>query len=597
MGAAGNRTEELSAALRAAQGVGEEENACNDLRRCIPVEALLESKPTLWLFPEPPPAVEPEAPAAEVAAPKAKAGAKARPGSQEKAAAKGKAAPKKGGKKEEVVEEVKPEGLVAEPDRPGGGLFFSHTWHAPQDWESHFSLQPYMNAKMAQATSAVSRALSRGLVQGEVPRVWLDLVSLPPAVAPADHPLEQTTFGPCVLPLMELKKMVELAEPTSEWFSILRLDQGYSYQGQLRFRSYDAKGRPIVNTTPFEAEWSLAPGHYYVKTARVLSTVPVALLRQVMKKGWLPEDLVEHQLSPLEFQEEMQRRLEALEDMKLVQQGLTPDEAAGKEAFKGKGELLRAWYQKLRLTEEVWLEVTFGSVRSLCLLYAETQLASHAVMVAITTWNYFDRLWPVCEWAMFCCRRGPDAVQVGVDLWIGHTLVEFHRALRRLSVSAARCRDARDRDLLYGLLASMFRCTAAKAVTFKKEKEDQLTRAVHELALDFAPVERYIRCTAIAIFAKETALASKCQLGIPDEHGWGALAVEFGLQDLNSALKLCKTWDWLNASRAAASDRSAGEMASAIEEGYLERVQSWWSRSVLPVLEDERKLACCPMRR
>ena len=34
--------------------------------------------------------------------------------------------------------------------------------------------------------------------------------------------------------------------------------RGYSYKGTMQFKRYDAKGRPIVHTTPFEVEWGIA---------------------------------------------------------------------------------------------------------------------------------------------------------------------------------------------------------------------------------------------------------------------------------------------------------------------------------------------------
>merc|ERR1712070_1222513 len=122
-------------------------------------------------------------------------------------------------------------------------------------------------------------------------------------------------------------------------------------------------------------------------------------------------------------------------------------------------------------------------------------------------------------------------------------------------------------------------------------------------------VERYIRITALAAFARETARVSARELGIPDEGGWAALAEELGLHELYKKLKKCKPYDWLEAS-ALESGCSKSEFAmlrrsrphdyaeqakatlhvedgqtsgDPIEEGYIRRMDEWWEGEVMPL--------------
>eukprot|EP00438_Fugacium_kawagutii_P022998 Skav216831 [mRNA] locus=scaffold2314:154251:166537:+ [translate_table: standard] len=68
--------------------------------------------------------------------------------------------------------------------------------------------------------------------------VWVDFASLPPAVSPSDHPLEQTIFGPYRLPVEELKRFVPRAPPVAQSeaprYTLMHLPEGHSYTGTMR---------------------------------------------------------------------------------------------------------------------------------------------------------------------------------------------------------------------------------------------------------------------------------------------------------------------------------------------------------------------------
>ncbi|CAK9021615.1 Uncharacterized protein SCF082_LOCUS15419, partial [Durusdinium trenchii] len=250
-------------------------------------------------------------------------------------------------------------------------------------------------------------------------------------------------------------------------------------------------------------------------------------------------------------------------------------------------EQLRRWCTRLALREEVWLEFTLGSLRAECLLLADTMLTMHAGFVAVVGWNYFDRLWPLWEWAVFCARRGAHRVQLAADAFCKKTVVEYHRALRRLSVVNASCRDTRDRPLLLEALEKLFHCPAGMDIVgFKTGDSESGPTVVKERMVDFSRVERFVRVTAIAVFAREAALANSRHLEKSDEMGWTALAEEFGYDDLWNALKKCKPWDWLDVVQT--EDPEATDLA------YEATVEAWWEDTVVPELERERQLALLP---
>merc|ERR1712072_1009669 len=248
---------------------------------------------------------------------------------------------------------------------------------------------------------------------------------------------------------------------------------------------------------------------------------------------------------------------------------------------------MRKWCAQLRLRDEVWVEFTLGSIRAEVMLLSETMMALHGGLLAVVTWNYFDRLWPFVEWTVYCARRGPNRIQLASDHFVGAAVVEYHRAIRRLSVENAGCRDPRDRELLLGMIKRIFKCdTKLVTESYVKPASGALTEAIKVPVTDYSAVERYARATAIAVFAHECADVANRKPAAGDEFGWAALAGELGLTDLEAALKMCKPFDW--------EELAAYKPEASLEERqtcYDALVEDWWRGKVLPVLEDERKLA------
>ncbi|CAK0863859.1 unnamed protein product [Prorocentrum cordatum] len=259
---------------------------------------------------------------------------------------------------------------------------------------------------------------------------------------------------------------------------------------------------------------------------------------------------------------------------------------------------LRKWPPRLRLRDEVWTELTLGSMRAESLELAEENLALHSGLVVVASWNHFDRLWPLFEWAIFCAARGPERVQLAAVGMPGPAVVEYQRALRRLGVAAAECRDPRDRPLLLAKLERAFpSCRPHEEKTYGCAKwtrpaagrpKELLVRngvqtgplpEIHrERLVDWRPLERYVRATAIGVFAREAALNAS-EDG-KERSDWGNLAEELELFELRDALKDCRPWLW---HRHVAQEQDE----AAQEASFKAVVEDWWRAAVLPVLREE----------
>eukprot|EP00931_Biecheleriopsis_adriatica_P075958 TRINITY_DN49723_c0_g1_i1.p1 TRINITY_DN49723_c0_g1~~TRINITY_DN49723_c0_g1_i1.p1 ORF type:complete len:598 (+),score=140.71 TRINITY_DN49723_c0_g1_i1:105-1796(+) len=458
------------------------------------------------------------------------------------------------------------EKMEAAADPETGGLFLSHAWDEPEGWNEHFVGQPWAAAKQFQVAATLREAERRKLHrEGSSPRVWIDFASLPTPVAPSDHPLEQTSFGPYRLHVKELKSFVpRVADPQAAGscaYTLLHLPDGHSFEGVMKRVKYDSASRPLQvpplgeEEEPVSAEqvyddpnfagymkvkWEIPAGWHFVKSCRVI-----------------PEGKME------------------------------PWTASEKPEYRPLSEQLRRWCTRLALRDEVWVEFTLGSFRGECLLLADTMLTMHTGLMAVVAWNYFDRLWPLWEWAVFCARCGPQNVQLACDSFSKRALVEYHRAIRRISVLKADCRDARDRPLLLDALEKLFNCDIHIETTdFKKPAAGEPTAVIKERIVDFSAVERYVQATAVAVFAREAALAASRELGEDDEAGWVSLAEELGFVELHAALKKVKPWDRVDVARS--------QGVEDLELEYEASVEEWWEVHVLPELELERQLALRP---
>lgn len=434
--------------------------------------------------------------------------------------------------------------LKAENDPDGGGLFLSHVWEEPNCWSSVFGAGSFKVSKHLQVCASLQRAADhrKDLFRpGQEPRVWVDCASLPDPVVPYDHPLEELTLGTYAMPVQDLKAMLPKVEGSinAGGYTILHLEEGHRFEGTMNLREWDDNGRPLEATTQQTVEWEIPPGWYHVRSAFVIA-----------------EDRV------------------------------SPAEAQSKEHFRPVTEQMRAWCKKLKLRDEVWVEFTLGSIRAECLLLAEPMLALHGGLLAVVTWNYFDRLWPFVEWTVFCARRGPARVHLAADHFAGPAIVEYHRAIRRISVNNMGCRDPRDRELLLGMIKRLFKCdTTERTMSYDKPADGSLQReCIRESVTDYSAVERYARATAIAVFAHEAAPVASRSPGAGDEAGWAALAGELGLMQLQQALKKCKPYDWEKAAEASKPEEKR-------EAGFEDLMEAWWTEQVLPVLEEERRRA------
>jgi len=437
--------------------------------------------------------------------------------------------------------------LEADDDPEASGLFLSHVWGEPDWWVQLYGTAKFKDGKHLQVSAALQRAVHRGdlLVPGRDPRVWVDCASLPDPVVPFDHPLEELTLGTYAMPAKDLKHLIPKVDGdkypgdiNAGGYTIINVAQeGYSFEGIMNLRKWDEQGRPLEKTIPQAVQWEIPPGWYHVRSARVI-----------------PEDRV------------------------------SPEEAGQKAEFKPFVDQMRKWTNSLKLRDEVWIEFTLGSIRAECMLLVDTMLSLHGGLLAVVKWNYFDRLWPFVEWTVYCARCGPDRVQLASDHFAGTAVVEYQRAIRRLSVEKAGVRDSRDRELLLAMLKRIFKCDTKKVTDcYVKPVDGRLIEAIKVPVTDYSAVERYARATAIAVFAHEAADVVDRKPEAGDQFGWAALAGELGLLELEVALKKSKPFDWEELSQLQPPENR--------EACFNALVADWWTGKVLPVLEDERKLA------
>eukprot|EP00930_Biecheleria_cincta_P069830 TRINITY_DN5751_c1_g1_i1.p1 TRINITY_DN5751_c1_g1~~TRINITY_DN5751_c1_g1_i1.p1 ORF type:complete len:568 (-),score=85.06 TRINITY_DN5751_c1_g1_i1:289-1887(-) len=442
----------------------------------------------------------------------------------------------------------KPE-AAADPE--AGGLFLSHVWDEPEGWAEHFGPTEeseglsYAAAKQAQVASSLREAERRQFPRPWAPtRVWVDFASLPEPVTQADHPLEQTVFGPYRLPIRELKSFVPRQPHAQEQvaYTLLHLPEGHSFEGVMKKTEYDDQRRPLQNSPTEEVSWSIPAGWHFIRSCRAIPEGPIP-----------------------------------------------PWETEQKPEYRPLTEQLRTWCTRLALRNEAWVEFTLGSLRSECLLLADTMLTLHCGMVAVAPWNYFDRLWPLWEWAVYCARCGPHRIQLACDSFTQGTLEKYHQAIRKVSVLNAGCRDERDRTLLLDALEALFNCKIIDETVGYERPAGECTHVVKKRVVDFSAVERFVQITAIAIFAREAALVASREHGVKDEAGWVLLAKELGFTNLHKALKLCKPWFWTEPLR------NEGSEEEQIDLEYRTLVEQWWEDHVLPEVELERQLALKPI--
>lgn len=437
---------------------------------------------------------------------------------------------------------------AAAADPEAGGLFLSHAWDEPKGWTEQFgeSEQPsFAAAKQLQVAASLREAERRQLQRPGAPtRVWVDFASLPDPVTQADHPLEQTVFGPYRLPVRELKTFVPRQPDAQEQvaYTLLHLPEGHSFEGVMKQTAYDDQRRPLQNSPTEEVSWAIPAGWHFIRSCRAI-----------------PEGAI------------------------------SPWETEQKPEYRPLTEQLRRWCTRLALHDEAWVEFTLGSLRSECLLLADTMLTLHCGMVAVVAWNYFDRLWPLWEWAVYCARCGPHRIQLACDSFTQGTLDKYHGAVRRVSVLSAGCRDERDRTLLLDAFEALFHCKVTYDTVGYEKPSGECTTVLKKRVVDFSAVERYVQVTAIAIFAREAALVASREHGVKDEAGWVNLAKELGFTDLHKALKLVKPWFWTEPLR------NEGKKEEEIDLEYRALVETWWEEHVLPELEMERQLALRPM--
>jgi hypothetical protein len=165
-------------------------------------------------------------------------------------------------------------------------------------------------------------------------------------------------------------------------------------------------------------------------------------------------------------------------------------------------------------------------------------------LVCLVSWEYFDRLWCVYEWAAFLVYHDLSSITVCVDAFLRPgTEARYVASVERISVARCKCFCEEDRDVL----------RAKVARNYVSER-------------DF---ETFAQATAIACITK--ALITKASRGTrsggyaEELVPWIDLASRLGLESLAEALRKAHPRTWRRA--AMADDPTSVEQA--VEKGVV----------------------------
>lgn len=270
---------------------------------------------------------------------------------------------------------------------------------------------------------------------------------------------------------------------------------------------------------------------------------------------------------------------------------------------------MRQWLQALTiLSENLWLEVTLGSVRAESLTLVEDILWKHRKMTVLLGWDHFARLWPLFEWATFLNAHPPTNLELACDLLAPLSTIPLHLdRVRRLSIDAAAYHDTRDAEMLLHHFRADYRCEWQENVAYERSNTPRMTfnrQAIWSTA--WAPLERFIRFTAVMVFARtmlrDHAYGSREAVGLwylP----WVHLAGELGFTELAARLKEVKPVRWyaeaLEEAGTLEPDEEGKPGAPNVREAmelYCERINGWFERCCVPLYQKERALAVRPAR-
>eukprot|EP00658_Telonema_sp_P-2_P052487 TRINITY_DN4070_c0_g1_i16.p1 TRINITY_DN4070_c0_g1~~TRINITY_DN4070_c0_g1_i16.p1 ORF type:complete len:929 (-),score=262.74 TRINITY_DN4070_c0_g1_i16:358-3144(-) len=201
----------------------------------------------------------------------------------------------------------------------------------------------------------------------------------------------------------------------------------------------------------------------------------------------------------------------------------------------------------------------------LCVELIEEFLKRSDGMVVLLTWEYFQRLWCVYEWATFLIHHDPKSIDICVTGFLrpGNAHL-FLQSIEEFSIDAAKCAHEPDREMLKAKVAQYY--------TSEKAFED------------------FAKSTAIGLIAV-TAVRKAARKEQMDENNglqpWVELAERLGFAALASALTKAEPEKWRDEALAASNNppMTLGKSARGWQTTFEARLQQWFEAEICPALD------------
>jgi len=179
-------------------------------------------------------------------------------------------------------------------------------------------------------------------------------------------------------------------------------------------------------------------------------------------------------------------------------------------------------------------------------------------MVVLLSWQYFERLWCIYEWASFLVYHSASNVQICVDYFLKPATQQLYlNSVEKFSVASAQCDVESDRAILRAKIAQHFNSETC--------------------------FEKFAKVTAVALLA-QTAVrrAGRNKSEYEAEFApWIQMAERLGFQRLVAALRTARPMAWRVEAMRDSKD-CLGHAAQAWLERYDALIMRWFEEQVLP---------------
>jgi hypothetical protein len=215
------------------------------------------------------------------------------------------------------------------------------------------------------------------------------------------------------------------------------------------------------------------------------------------------------------------------------------------------------------------------SLKDVCISMIEDFLDRCDGMVVLLTWEYFQRLWCVYEWAAFLVRHPLENITICLETFLRPSSRQLYiEAIRNLTIDNCKCSHESDRCLLKQKVAQYYTSEAS--------------------------FEELARCSAIALIVRTVCREASRGLHTWEEEvvPYVQLARDLRLDDLAEAIESAEPWEWRrDALEAASIDtspvNSRGGIAGVKEwqPHFNYSIDCWFQDQVAPVLQRTKAAA------